>query len=105
MCRNLIGASERLDRTHDAITPDGKRLEIKATGTMEGKTTISNSNEFDLLVWMFIDFDKDIVNIYELPRDFISLSGENRRKSISLGSIVKSRGINPTIYAFQHPIK
>jgi len=100
LCRYLINASEGTDRTHDAISEDGKRIEIKSTGTIEGKTTISNSNYFDLLVWVFIEFEKDKVHIYEMPRSVFSLSGGIGRKSISLGSFAKNNNINPTIWNF-----
>jgi len=101
LCRFLLNASKGTDRTHDAISADGKSIEIKATGTSEGKTTISNSNAFDKLVWIFIEFEKDIVNIYEMPRPVFSLLGGPGRKSISLGSIAKTNNINPTVYEFQ----
>ena len=98
LCWFILGAKVAKSRQHDAISSDGKRVEIKATGTAEGRTTISNSSDFDFLVWLHIDFDKDSVFIYNLPKALFSLSGKPGRKSIYLKSIAKN--IQPSIYQF-----
>ena len=103
LCRFLLGAEKGSDRTHDGITPEGKSLEIKATGTPEGKTTISNSNDFDILAWVYINFENDTASIYKLQRSLFNISGGNGRKSITLSGIVKSAGVQPTVYAFKSP--
>lgn len=100
LCRFLLGATNGQDRTHDAITVDGKFLEIKATGSPQGKTTISNANKFDILAWLYIDFDSNTVYIYQLERSLFSLSGDKKRSSISLRGIAMDAGIQPTIYGF-----
>lgn len=104
LCRHLTNSSKATVRSHDAISSDGKHFEFKATGTIEGKTTISNSNDFDILFWIFIEFDKNVANIYEMPRALFSFTGAGGRKSISLGAIAKSKGIVPTVYEFQQSV-
>lgn len=99
--RHILNLSHGSDRTHDAIDSDGNQLEIKATGSAEGKTTISNSNKFEILVWAYIEFDTDSVHIYRLPRKFFSLNGGTGRNSISLRSIATQNNITPEIFLFE----
>lgn len=103
LCRFLLGAEKGSDRTHDGITSEGETLEIKATGTPEGKTTISNSNGFDILAWIYINFENDTACIYKLKRSLFNISGEGGRKSIALSGVVKNAGVQPVVYAFKSP--
>lgn len=98
LCRYILGAKPADSRVHDAVSRDGMRLEIKATGTPEGKTTISRSSCFDVLIWLYIDFDKDSVIVYKLPSKLFALKGGPGRQSIYLKSIAKDA--EPTVYAF-----
>lgn len=101
LCRHILNLQKSNDRTHDAVSTKGERIEIKATGSKEGKTTISNKNEFDLLIWMFVDFENDSVKFHRFYRDMFCLSNESNRRSISLSSIAKSNVVVPEIYSFQ----
>lgn len=101
LCRHILNLQKSNDRTHDAINTKSELIEIKATGSKEGKTTISNKNKFDLLIWMFVDFENDSVNVHRFNRDMFSLSGNSDRKSISLSGIAKRNAIVPDIYSFQ----
>lgn len=98
--RHLLCASKGEDRTHDAICPKGSSIEIKATGTKLGKTTISNTNQFDVLVWMFFDFENDMVHLYEMPHMIFASSSKTGRRSISLGTLAKTENIQPKSYKF-----
>lgn len=98
--RHLLSASKGEDRTHDAICPNGSCIEIKATGTNAGKTTISNSNRFDVLVWMSFDFEKDMVHLYEMPYVIFAITSGTGRRSISLGTLAKKENILPKSYQF-----
>ena len=98
--KSLLRLNNGSDRTYDAIDMCGNRVEIKATGSVEGKTTINNSNEFESLIWLFIEFDTDSVHLYKLPRSVFELTGGNKRSSISLKSIVNKNNINSEIYTF-----
>ena len=100
LCKSLLRLNNGSDRTYDAIDMCGNRVEIKATGSVEGKTTINNSNEFESLIWLFIEFDTDSVHLYKLPRSVFELTGGNKRSSISLKSIVNKNNINSEIYTF-----
>lgn len=103
LCRQILSLDRGDDRSHDAIDRDGKRIEIKATGTSEGKTTISKSNEFDILFWIYIDFDSNSANICELPRNLFELNGESGRKSITLRTVASKSNIEPSIHYFYNP--
>ena len=103
LCRHILELLKGSDRTNDAVDHDGVRFEIKATGTKEGKTTISNNNEFDLLIWMFVDFENNSVCVYKLPRRLFCMSDKQGRSSITLSSIASKNGINPELYIFHLP--
>ncbi|WP_374437236.1 hypothetical protein [Inhella sp.] len=102
LCRALLGLEVGLDRTHDAVTEAKTIYEIKATGSPQGKTTISNANEFAILAWIYIDFESDTALIYLLPRALFDLSGKEGRRSISLKGIAKKAGVQAVTYRFQN---
>lgn len=99
LCKSLLNLDESDSREQDAVCSSGT-VEIKATGTREGKTTISKSNNFDNLVWMYFDFNNDLLEVYRLPKSFFKLDGSPGRKSIRLGSLVKINKVEPKIYRF-----
>lgn len=101
LCRHILNLTKGSDRTHDAVDVDGNHVEVKTTGSPEGKTTISNSNSFDILAWIFIEFDTDSAHLYKLPKELFSLKGGSGRSSISLKSIAVKNNIDPETYLFK----
>jgi hypothetical protein len=100
LCRQVLGLSKCEDRTHDAEGPDGLKYEIKATGTSEGTTTISKSSRFDVLVWLFIDFQSDAVHITRIPYSAFGLEGGSGRQTVTLSSIAKRNQLSRDTYPF-----
>jgi hypothetical protein len=101
LCRHILSLDRGSDRTHDAIDNDQNKIEIKATGTPQGKTTISYTNKFDILFWVFIEFDTDSAHIYEFQFKHFDLNGERGRKSITLRSIASQNNIKAVIHYFK----
>lgn len=99
LCKSLFNLDESDSREQDAVCSSGT-VEIKATGTHEGKTTMSKSSSFDNLIWMFFDFKNDLLKVYHLPRSFFELDGSPGRKSVRLASLVKKYNVEPRIYSF-----
>ena len=99
LCKSLFNLDESDSREQDAICSSGT-VEIKATGSHEGKTTMSKSSNFDNLIWMFFDFKNDLLKVYKLPRSLFELDGSSGRKSIRLATLVKKNQVEPQIYRF-----
>ena len=100
LARHLLNLNVGTDRTHDAIDRDGRRCEIKATGSPEGKTTISNNNEFEDLIWLYFDFERCSLHVHRIPRALFQLSGKGGRSSISLSAVARSNGITADVFTF-----
>ena len=101
LTKHLLQLDSGIDRTHDALDSNGQRVEIKATGSKEGKTTISNSNEFDILIWIYIDFESNALKLHRIPRKLFQLSGQRGRSSITLSKIAEGNNIAAEIYMFK----
>ncbi len=99
LCRHLLNL-DRTNSPNDACDSIDE-IEIKATGTNEGKTTISQINKFDYLIWMHFDFNDNEVSLYKLPYLMFNLDGTKTRKSIRLLTIVKNNNILPNLYKFE----
>lgn len=100
LCRQVLGLSKCDGRDYDAVCSDGLRYEIKATGTPEGQTTISKSSEFDVLVWLVIDFQNDAVHITEIPYAAFDLQGGDGRQPVRLSRIANQHQLRPETYLF-----
>jgi len=96
LCRHLFKLPNPTNRVFDA----GNNTEIKATGSVYGRSTISNSANFSVLYWLYFDFANDSVQIYKLPIDCFRLKGGKGRSSIRLAKIVKDHNITPQIIKF-----
>ena len=103
LCRQLRGLFECEGREVDAVCSKDRRYEIKATGTAAGKTTISKKAVFDVLLWLHIDFENDILWIYDIPFDVFELPGGDGRKSVTLSSYVERHNIGAESYQFTRP--
>lgn len=103
LCRQLRGLSECEGREIDAVCPERKKYEIKATGTAAGKTTISKKARFDVLLWLHIDFKNDALWIYDIPFAVFELPGGDGRKSVTLSCYVAQHKIGAVIYQFTRP--
>lgn len=100
LCRQLRGLSKCEGREVDAVCPERKKYEIKATGTSAGKTTISKKALFDVLLWLHIDFETDTLWIYDIPFAVFELPGGDGRKSVTLSSYVARHKIGAVSYRF-----
>ncbi len=100
LCKHLFNLEDTNTRDNDARNTEGT-IEIKATGTHEGKTTISRVNHFHTLIWLFIDFENDLVRTYKIPYEIFDLDGKQGRKSIRLLSIVSANSILPQEFKFE----
>ena len=98
LCRHLFDL-DKTNTINDASNSEDE-IEIKATGTHEGKTTISRSNDFKFLIWMYFDFNKDELKTYKLSRHMFDLDKGIGRKSIRLRTIIKNNTIDPEIFKF-----
>jgi hypothetical protein len=100
LCRHLLQLKKPKGRTVDAVDASGLEIEIKATGSSTGQTTISSCAKFDILIWINIDFQNDCAYIYKIPYTCFSISGEKGRKSIAIGGIARKNSIDPFVYCF-----
>lgn len=100
LCKYLFNLEDTATRENDAQSSVGA-IEIKATGTHEGKTTISKSNHFETLIWLFFDFGNDLVKTYKIPYGKFNLDGSEGRKSIRLLTIVNDNKIVPMEFKFK----
>jgi len=64
LCKELFGLSNRQKgcRDHDALY-EGKKIEIKATSSEKGTTTINNNSNYDYLFWLFFDYKNDEIKV------------------------------------------
>ncbi|MBN1969394.1 MAG: hypothetical protein JXR48_03880 [Candidatus Delongbacteria bacterium] len=96
----LLDYSNWDNRDFDAKV-DGKAVEIKATGSVEGTTTINlkkirkNKNNFAYLLWVYFDLDRDEILLkkitYENLEEKIKLiDNKKERESISLNLITST---------------
>lgn len=94
LVKKLCGYQDWPDRDFDAKTKEGLAVEIKATGTPSGVTTINlkkiqdASGGFSHIAWAILDFELDVLHIKIIKRDTIStlLTGllDKDRYSITL---------------------
>ncbi|GEK30341.1 hypothetical protein KZO01_06500 [Kurthia zopfii] len=108
LCRNLFKLDKYNGKKFDAIklADSGKKetVEIKATLTNAGTTTLNIDSKFDWLYWMYFDFEKDRIEIYEI--DGKELRGnpnfkkgkKNKRISVTLSHYTKKA--TPKVYDF-----
>jgi len=74
ICKLLFGLSDWYDRKADAKDEQGKAIEIKATGTKSGTTSIDIKairelgDQFAGVYWLYFDFDSDEIVINFLPK-------------------------------------
>lgn len=85
LCRHLCNLVISNTRDFDAKTIENKKIEIKATGTEKGTTTINLNVEIDDLYWLVFNFDSDELKITTIPKSNLPepIRG-NKRSSITL---------------------
>lgn len=66
LCRYKLGLYTIKDRQYDAIDSNEKLIEIKSTYDNIGTTTISTKAEFDYLLWMAFNIERDEISIYKI---------------------------------------
>lgn len=70
LCRTLLDLEESQGKDFDAIkvvdSEKKETVEIKATLTKKGTTTLNIDKEFDWLYWMYFNFDNNELTIYEI---------------------------------------
>ena len=69
LCRYIYALYKVKGRDYDAIDNKGNNVEIKATTSKSGTVTINSDVEFDYLLWMYFDLDKDELSIYKINYD------------------------------------
>ncbi|AXY01307.1 hypothetical protein ACUSRQ_005100 [Vibrio harveyi] len=96
LTRSLFGYSKWGNKKFDAKTVDGFAVEIKATGTDKGKTTINiksfkkHAEEFSHLIWLYIDFDENQLSFKKISLEALiewastKKETDNGRVSIAL---------------------
>ncbi len=97
ICRHLYKLGKWEDRKADAKDSNGKAIEIKATGTPSGTTTIDMNainnlgDRFAGLYWMYFDLDNDEIEIcYIEAKRFAGIQPKPRgqRNNITLSQYV-----------------
>ncbi|MFS0883316.1 hypothetical protein [Metabacillus niabensis] len=68
LCRYLYGLSKKKGSPFDAIDDLKNNIEIKATVSKYGTTSMS-IEKFDFLYWMYFDLNSDLVSIYRISWD------------------------------------
>lgn len=101
--RQVRGLLKCDTREYDAVDQAGLRYELKATGSASGTTTISITAQFDWLLWIQVDFERDALLITEMPYDVFSFKTTAPRENISLGPIAKKNGLRPKLYPLPPP--
>lgn len=64
LCKELFGLEDRQKgcRDHDALY-EGKKVEIKATSSKKGTTTINKNLNYDYLFWLFFDYENNEIEV------------------------------------------
>lgn len=98
LCRYLYGLYEVKGREYDAIDNIGYNVEIKATTSETGTVTINSDIEFDYLLWMYFNLEKEDneLCIYKLKYDLLKekLSSSSGRVTISLNSFINDNNLD-----------
>lgn len=93
LCKALYKLEEYKGKNFDAQTKQYNYVEIKATLTKYGTTTISKK-EFDILYWMYFDMKNNELAIYKIDYDELKKNIKNnkgdKRDNISLRKYVDS---------------
>lgn len=100
LCRSLFNLSTTDTRKNDAKKSNGDLVEIKATGTKEGKTTISTTGEFKELIWLYFDFENNLLKTYTIGKENFELDGKKDRVAIRLKTIVENNNIESVDFTF-----
>lgn len=97
LCRKIYGLSKSEGTEFDAVDKEGNVIEIKATLSPDGKTTMSKA-KFDILYWMYFDIEDNKVYIYKNSWENFNngesfkekLNNNNNRMNISLRKYMSS---------------
>jgi hypothetical protein len=76
LCRYLFGLShyQKGDKKFDAIERKGETVEIKATLTNTGFTTINPTSKFTYMYWMHFNFNKNKLYVYKIKGEYFYTS-------------------------------
>lgn len=77
LCRSICNLLPSHTRDYDALN-NNEKIEIKATGTEKGTTSINLTSEFDTVYWLVFDLDNDNLNITIIPRKNLPVKNEKR---------------------------
>lgn len=99
LCKRLYGMEKYPGRECDAILGDQK-IEIKATTSASGTTTINPYKVFDMLYWLCLDVNNDCLKVAKIPYNnfqniFIGIDiskdlDRNKRQNINLSNFIVS---------------
>lgn len=66
LCRKLYGMKKHPGKDCDAILGNLK-IEIKATTSKSGTTTINPYKDFNMLYWLYLDANNDCLKVVKIP--------------------------------------
>jgi len=66
LCKLLYGMENYSDKNCDALLGNLK-IEIKATTSESGTTTINPYRVFDMLYWLYLDVNNDCLQVIKIP--------------------------------------
>lgn len=88
LCRHIYQMKKSNIKDYDALRGN-KKIEIKATSNKSGRTTINLASNFDVLYWLYFNYEKDKLIVTKMPRerfkDEKSLD-DNKRDNITLAN-------------------
>lgn len=84
ICRDIMSYDNRKEneRDHDALEGD-KKIEIKATSSSEGVTTINMSAKVAKLLWLQFDYDEKIIIFNEIEYDLLKKEIKKKESKVS----------------------
>jgi len=86
LCRKIFDLEKSDSKDYDAIDLSKNKIEIKATSSISGQTTIKTKMHFDNLYWMDFDLENYDLFVSILPKKLFNSyeSSLKDRESISL---------------------
>jgi len=66
LCRFLFNMQKSNNKEYDAVLDDNQ-IEIKATSSKSGTTSINPYSKFDILYWLYFEVGKDCLSVTKIP--------------------------------------
>ncbi len=103
LCKEVFRFKNREDKSHDAISNNNEKIEIKATIGNSSSTTINSKLQFNKLYWLRFDFKKDIVHVKIYTKqnifNYLTLNHKKNevRANITLNNVISNKNDDHTI--------